>query len=256
MMNVRTNVRLILLCALPISCAAPSGNVKTSPILFEILSTSSAPFAVDATDQIAAMDANWTWQLVDANGRATGDPVIATLAVSTELHRGMWMIPMIDGDREFVSLANNGDISLVAVEAPNDQAISIFTPPLVLAPRQMHMGEIFASSSLMRVDWMDDGGERDRGIGERTTRILRAEKVRTPLGEFQTMRVETKFEAVLRFAKAQRSTTLWIAAGIGPVAEEWHGKVTVMGISISNDAGTAVRISPIPPAQDKTPPLE
>lgn len=255
-MNVRTNVRLILLCALPISCAAPSGTVLTSPILFEILSTASVPFAVDASDQIAPMDANWAWKMVDANGRATGDPVIATLAVSTELHGGMWMVPMIDGDREFLRRGNDGELLLVAVEAPNDKAISIFTPALVLAPRQMHMDEIFLSSSSMRVDWMDDRGERDRGVGERTTRIVRAERIRTPLGEFQTMRVETKFEAVLRFAKAQRSTTLWIAAGIGPVAEEWHGRVTVMGIQISNDAGTAVRISPIPPAQDKTPPLE
>ncbi len=255
-MNVRTNVRLILLCALPISCAAPSGNVKTSPILFEILSTSSAPFAVDATDQIAAMDANWTWQLVDANGRVTGDPVIATLAVSTELHGGMWMVPMIDGDREFLRRGNDGELLLVAVEAPNDKAISIFTPPLILAPRQMHMDEIFASSSSMRVDWIDDGGERDRGVGERTTRIVRAERIRTPLGEFQTMRVETKFEAVLRFAKAQRSTTLWIAAGIGPVAEEWHGRVTVMGIQISNDLGIAIRISTISLTQEKTLPLE
>lgn len=255
-MNVRTNARLILLCALPISCASPSEKVETPPILFQILSTSGTPFAVDATDQIAPRDANWTWKMVDADGRATDDPVIQSLAISSELHGGMWMIPMIDGDREFVSLANNGDISLVAVEAPNDQAISIFTPPLILAPRQMHMGEIFASSSSMRVDWMDDRGERDRGIGERTTRIVGAEKVRTPLGEFQTMRVETKFEALLRFAKAQRSTTLWIAAGIGPVAEEWHGRVTVMGIPISNDVGTAVRISPIAPAQNKTLPLE
>ena len=256
MTALRTIVRLLLLCALPISCAAPSGKVETSPILFEILSTASVPFAVDASDQIAPMGANWTWQRVDAKGRATGDPVIATLGVSTELHGGMWMVPMIDGDREFVSLANNGDLSLVAVEAPNDKAISIFTPALVLAPRQMHMDEIFASSSSMRVDWMDDGGERDRGVGQRTTRIVRAERIRTPLGEFQTMRVETKFEAVLRLAKAQRSTTVWIAAGIGPVAEEWHGKVTVMGIQISNDVGTAIRISTISPTQEKTLPLE
>ncbi len=256
MTSLRTIMRLFLLCALPISCAAPVGKVETSPILFEILSTASVPFAVDASDQIAPMGANWTWQRVDANGRSTGDPVIATLAVSTELHGGMWMVPMIDGDREFLQRGNDGELLLVAVEAPNDKAISIFTPALVLAPRQMHMDEIFASSSSMRVDWMDDGGERDRGVGERTTRIVRAERIRTPLGEFQTMRVETKFEAVLRLANAQRSTTVWIAAGIGPIAEEWRARVTVMGIQISNEVGTAIRISTISPTQEKTLPLE
>ncbi len=256
MTSLRTIVQLFLLCALPISCAAPSEKVATSPILFEILSTASVPFAVDASDQIAPMGANWTWQRVDANGRATGDPVIQSHAVSTELHGGMWMVPMIDGDREFLRRGNDGELLLVAVEAPNDQAISIFTPALVLAPRQMHMDEIFASSSSMRVDWMDDGGERDRGVGERTTRIVRAERIRTPLGEFQTMRVETKFEAVLRLANAQRSTTVWIAAGIGPIAEEWRARVTVMGIQISNEVGTAIRISTISPTQEKTLPLE
>lgn len=247
---------LIVLCALPISCASLKGKVETPPILFEILSTPSISFVVDASDQIASMGANWKWQLVDANGRATGDPVIQSLAVSTELHGGMWMVPMIDGDREFLRRGNDGELLLVAVEAPNDKAISIFTPPLVLAPRQMHMDEIFASSSSMRVDWIDDGGERDRGVGERTTRIVRAERIRTPLGEFQTMRVETKFEAVLRLAKAQRSTTVWIAAGIGPIAEEWRARVTVMGIQVSNDVGTAIRISTISPTQEKTLPLE
>ena len=102
MTSLRTIVQLFLLCALPISCAAPSGKVETSPILFEILSTASVPFAVDASDQIAPMGARWTWQRVDANGRATGDPVIQSLAVSTELHGGLWMVPMIDGDREFL----------------------------------------------------------------------------------------------------------------------------------------------------------
>ncbi len=237
---------------MPISCVSLPKKEAAPPILFEIISTSSTPFAVNATDQFAPVDANWTWRMVDANGRATDDPIIEALSISTQLHGGMWMIPMIDGDREFVSLGDNGDISLVAVEAPNDQAISIFTPPLVLAPRQMHMNEIFASSSEMRVNWMDDRGERDRGIGERTTRIVRAERIRTPLGEFETMRVETKFEAVLRYAKVQRSTTLWIAADIGPVAEEWRGQVSVLGIPISNDAGTAVRISEKAPAKDKT----
>ncbi|MEN9668785.1 MAG: hypothetical protein RLZZ386_692 [Planctomycetota bacterium] len=256
MTSQRTIVRLLLLCAMPVSCVAPAGKVETPPILFEILSTTSVPFAVDASDQIASMGANWTWQLVDANGRATGDPVIQSIAVSTELHGGMWMVPMIDGDREFLRRGSDGELLLVAVEAPNNKAISIFTPALILAPRQMHMDEIFASSSSMRVDWMDDGGERDRGVGERTTRIVRAERIRTPLGEFQTMRVETKFEAVLSLAKAQRSTTVWIAAGIGPIAEEWRARVTVMGIQISNDLGTAIRISTISPTQGKTIPLE
>ena len=83
MTSPRTIVRLLLLCALPVSCVAPVGKVDSPPILFEILSTASVPFAVDASDQIAPMGANWTWQRVDANGRATGDPVIQSLAVST-----------------------------------------------------------------------------------------------------------------------------------------------------------------------------
>ena len=245
-MPLRAIVRLGWLCIVPLSCAAPRELALPAPAkIFEVLTAPSTAFPVDSSDLIAPFDAQWTWQLVDANGRAIKDPAIQTLASSTALYGATWMVPMIDGDREFLSQGKDDEISLVAVEAPHDQAISYFTPPLILAPSQMHLEDLFASSSSMRVDWMDGRGERDRGIGERTARVVRGERIRTPLGEFETMRVETKFEATLRFAKAQRTNTLWVAAGIGVIAEEWRGRVTVMGIPISNDVGTAVRISPI-----------
>lgn len=236
--------RFCLICVVPISCATPQNVDANAPTIFEILPTAGSPFAVDASDQIAPMDVDWTWQLVDKKGRTTNDPPIHARASPTELHGAMWMIPMIGGDREFVAQGSAGEISLVVVEAPNDRVISIFTPPLILAPSKMQPNEIFISSSSMRIDWMDGRGERDRGVGERTAHAIRPERIRTPLGEFETMRVETKFEATLRFAKAQRTTTLWIASGVGPIAEEWREQVTVLGIPISNEAGSAVRISP------------
>lgn len=160
------------------------------------------------------------------------------------------MIPTIDGNREFLTRDASDTICLVAVEALLDNALSVFTPPLMLAPNELQPGETFASRSEMRVDWLDGRGERDRGMGERTATIVGASRIRTPLGEFDVTRVQTKFEAKLRFAKAERTTTLWIAAGIGPIAEEWRERVTVMGVPISSDSGTAIRISPISRAKD------
>ncbi len=168
-MPLRAIVRLGWLCIVPLSCAAPRELALPAPAkIFEVLTAPSTAFPVDSSDLIAPFDAQWTWQLVDANGRAIKDPAIQTLASSTALYGATWMVPMIDGDREFLSQGKDDEISLVAVEAPHDQAISYFTPPLILAPSQMHLEELFASSSSMRVYWMmDAGNETEESANER-----------------------------------------------------------------------------------------
>lgn len=225
-----------------------------APVLFETLSQSETPFSLRASEQIPPCDVEWRWQLVDAAGRATNAATVNCKTSQSKLHGAMWMIPTIDSDREFVTTDVAETIVLMAVEAPLDNAISVFTPPLMLAASELQPGETFASRSDMRVDWLDGRGERDRGIGERTATIVGGSRVRTPLGEFIVTRVQTRFDAKLRFAKVERTTILWIAAGIGPIVEEWRERVTVMGVPISSGNGIAIRISPISRAQDTTRP--
>ncbi len=246
MMRARLKISIFIALTMQISCATSIGIHDSLPQIFVVLGTNRCNTALRATDLFATPGSDCSWQMIDATGRAIDAPIIRLNSIQSSLYGANLAIPMVSGEIEFLATGPSGEFSLVAVEAPNDQATSVFDPPLAIAPVQISPDQSFDSSTLMRVDWMDGRGERDRGVGTRTMRIVGTEQVRTPLGEFETIRLETKFDAVLRFAKANRTTTLWVAPGIGPVAEEWHERITVFGVPISTESGIALRILPIP----------
>jgi hypothetical protein len=128
---------------------------------------------------------------------------------------------------------------------PGDKAVSVFDPPLVLVspdgPRSV--GVAFETETPMRVEWID-GGERDRGTGHRSSRILGMSRIRTPAGEADALVVENTFEAHLKMARAKRVTALWIVPGEGPVAERWSQTVYVFGIPTGTTRGATVRSAP------------
>ena len=233
-------------CAAIAGCATPQVVPIDAPVIFEILASSADPFVVELADQFVPFGRTDAWQIVNGRGQATNDSPFQCISSPTNSYDAQWMLLSIGGDREFISQGVGGELALRAVESPHDDAISIFTPPLMFAAGTMSMGEVRHATSAMRVEWVDGRGERDRGTGERTARVVGAVRIRTPLGEFDTMKVETAFEARLRFATAQRDTTLWITRGLGPIVEQWRERVFVMGVPISNEAGTAVRIATIP----------
>jgi hypothetical protein len=140
---------------------------------------------------------------------------------------------------------SGGEARLRRTIVPGDRSMSIFEPPLLLvspdAPRAD--GAALESETPMRVDWID-GGERDRGAGVRSSRILGRARVRTPAGAADATVVENTFEARLKLARARRVTTLWIVPGQGPVAERWTQTIFVFGIPAGTTRGAAVRSAP------------
>jgi hypothetical protein len=143
------------------------------------------------------------------------------------------------------SVLGESDVRLRRTIVPGDKAISVFDPPLLLvsADGPMPDGAAFETSSPMRVEWID-GGERDRGEGFRSSRILGAARIRIPAGEADAIVVENTFEARLRMARARRVTTLWIVPGEGPVAERWSQTIFVFGIPTGTTRGAVVRSAP------------
>ncbi len=240
----RNGACLALGCAAQLSCASASlSGLRARD--FEVLSTSTVLEPVAACDLTEPRDELRSWVLVDEAGLRISEQVLELHAQKTNSFGATRMIPTAAGDRQFVSEHSPGDCTLLAAEAPSDHAVSLFETGLALTSQDLDPGETFVSSSPMRVDWLDGRGERDGGVGERTMRIAGEERIRTPMGEFSTMRVETKFEAKLRMARATRNTTRWIARGVGPIAERWEERVTVLGLPISREVGFAVRVPTI-----------
>ena len=143
------------------------------------------------------------------------------------------------------SVIDGTSVRLRRTVVPGDKAVSIFDPPLLLvSPDGPRPGDTaFETSSPMRVEWIS-GGERDRGEGMRSSRILGTARVRTPAGEADALVVENTFEAHLQMARARRVTTLWIVPGEGPVAERWSQTIFVLGIPTGTTRGASVRSAP------------
>jgi hypothetical protein len=143
------------------------------------------------------------------------------------------------------SVIGESDVRLRRTVVPGDKSISVFDPPLLLASADGPKASdaAFETESPMRVEWID-GGERDRGTGHRSSRVLGMARVRTPAGEADALVVENTFEAQLKMARARRVTTLWIVPGEGPVAERWAQTIFVFGIPTGTTRGAAVRSAP------------
>ena len=143
------------------------------------------------------------------------------------------------------AVIDDSSVRLRRTIVPGDKAVSIFEPPLLLvSPDGPRPGDAaFDTESPMRVEWIA-GGERDRGEGTRSSRLLGVARVRTPAGEADALVVENTFEAHLQMARARRVTTLWIVPGQGPVAERWSQTVYVFGIPTGTTRGACVRSAP------------
>lgn len=226
-------------------CATTPNPVHSAPVIFCVLPASDASITLDEADCMQPIDSTWEWQRVDESGRATRDQRITTHVQTTNLHGAFLTANDISGDSEFLARSAEGTLTLCAVDSPRDHVRTFFVPPLAIHLPRRASSDVFDSACAMRVDWMDGRGERDSGQGRRSVRTVGTARVLTSQGAFDTLVVESCFEASLRLAKVRRVVTTWTAAHVGCIAQKWDERVTVLGATISRDYGTAVRVSPI-----------
>jgi hypothetical protein len=124
-----------------------------------------------------------------------------------------------------------GNIVMPAVIDHEQQALTRFDPPLLIAGRRMVAGEPETIEVGMRVlDARDPRRQRERGTATRTIEYVGDERVRTPLGQFTAQRVEIRFRADLTFARAVETTTCWVVPGVGVVAVREEEEVRILGL--------------------------
>lgn len=252
-----------VLLSLPyISCnSAPHAPAQKVPIV-EILASTSPP-PICAEDLAPRSIGSTRWQQVDAHWRPTEREPASLDAVwidgpsvggSGVGDAGGWRVDGVDGTVDWLAFNSNGFLQLVQTDSPRDDARTTFDPPLLLAPREVRGEDEFISDATMRVVSLTTQRERDKGSARRKLRIVRGERIRTPLGEWNATVVESVFTATLGMAVATHRTTLWIVPEIGPVMERWEASVQVLGLPVPRDRGTAVRIDPPPTPVQRRPP--
>jgi len=237
---------LLLTCFAGCRSGQPTGGgePRRQPLL-EIVHAEPGGEPIDAAVAFPLEPAREAFTVLDEQGQPAGE-LRMTRQATTE-HGATVSISEDDGARvQFLSRDEQGRIVLHAVIERDDNALTLFNPPLVVAPPTLAPGQVFSSEAAMRVVALDNPRkQRERGTARRTIAYLGDAVVRTPLGERRVAKIEAHFTADLRLADADDLTTMYIAldqAGpTGLLAEEQREKIVILGAFPRTSRRTIVR---------------
>ncbi len=227
-------------------CVAPPAAMGAGPgdaperASFEVLaSREPAPGAMLGAEDCEPLAARRErWATVAVPGEATKPA--AAVEVTYEQDGERVVRRDAAGTRVLVRTAE-GSVALAEQTDASDGSTVRFTPPLLLAPARLAAGDRPAADS--QADTSKAGAaDRDPGRAQRSMHLAAAERVRTPLGEFEALRVDATFTMKVPFASMRRETSTWVVPGRGPVATRSDERILVMGIVPRNRAETRVLI--------------
>jgi hypothetical protein len=153
-------------------------------------------------------------------------------AVERTRHFGAQWSLNSDGVRvEYWRVDDDGNLTMPAVISYDDNALSVFNPPLVLIHATMTPGEQYRQETTMIVlDSRDPDRERQRGTAVRTVEYIHDQVVRTPAGEHVAARLAVHFKATMNMASMERASTLYVVPGLGVIAEETSERMSIINV--------------------------
>ncbi len=207
--------------------AAAGGCAGPAPSRLHLLERRPPGAPVAAADLCPLRPGTWTYDVED------GTPVPGRLDYRREItdrFGAAWVGH--DGDlSEFWRLDEEGNVVMPAAISHPDRAISHFSPPLVIAYRDLAPGAPRRHRVAIRVVDRDRPlRQKESGTATRTIEYVDDQLIRTPLGEFLAKRVVVEFVADLRLADARTTSTLYVVEGLGVVAEEREEEIKIFGV--------------------------
>ena len=209
----------------PEPIAASPGAMTGAPAC-EVRSTSApaANASIRADDLEPTAPGTQRWVEVDPGSGRPGDP----FEVRTE--RGTGRVERIDRSSQRTLVRDAAGAVLLAEQRDlDDGAVTRFVPPLLLAPPTATAAEPWESESGVETR-RGNAVDREGGRARRTASIRAAERIRTPSGTFDTLRVDSVITMKVPFASMRRETSTWVRPGHGPVAVRSDERILVMGI--------------------------
>ncbi len=227
-------------CALGACAATDAGaGAATGNPSFTVLRTGTAPAdaALRGTDVEPLSPGSVRWGILPE--RADARPALHVERTARTAD-GRWARTTEDGVRTLAQDAD-GTVRLVRQTDAKDGSTTEFRPPLAIAPPTLGAVADFASDAAVDVT-RGTVAEPNAGKAQRTMRIAGLDRVRTPLGESDALRIETTFTMKVPFASLRRDTTTWVVRGTGPVAARIDERVLVMGVVPRDRHETRVRM--------------
>jgi hypothetical protein len=193
---------------------------------FEVISTAApaADAALPAHDIEPMSPGTQRWAEVDPGTGHVGVP----FEVRTE--PGTGRVERIDRTSQRTLVRDAvGAVLLAEQRDLDDGAVTRFVPPLLLAPPTAIAAQPWESESGVETR-RGNAIDREGGRARRTASIGAAERIRTPMGTMDTLRVDSVITMKVPFASMRRETSTWVRPGHGPVAVRSDERILVMGI--------------------------
>jgi len=160
---------------------------------------------------------------------------------ATTEHGAQWqeVLTLIDpasGDQRVVRTSfqtrdDDGNIVMPAVIDHADRALTLFEPPMLIAPGSLEPGESVTADVDMRVvDARNQDRQKETGNATRTIEIVEQTSVHLADGRrFDAIHVRITFSADLRMANAEDTIDLFVVPGGTVVAQMHSESVQILG---------------------------
>jgi len=127
----------------------------------------------------------------------------------------------------------------------DDNAISLFKPPLIIAYPKLRPGDSMQQETRIRVVAADDPSRnKERGSVTQTTTFAGSSILRTSLGKITARRIIIEFQADMSMADATERTVMYVSDEHGIVAERRSRSVKILGMQGSEHHETLVLAAP------------
>lgn len=215
----------IVLCG----CQSSPRPIPTNPSApLAILETLPPGEPVQAQDLYPLQPGQWTYQHVE-NDEAS--ELVTWTITTTDRFDSIVTLAKGKDRAEFWAASDQGDIVMPATIEHARNALTLFDPPLLIAPASLAAGEPCHSECNMKVvDSKHPDRGRESGKATRVLEYVDDQRIVTPRGEFRAKRVVVTFNADLRFADATKTGTYWVVPHTGVVAQEHSEDIRILGL--------------------------
>lgn len=150
-----------------------------------------------------------------------------------------------NGRIEHIGLDKDGSLLIGAVEDLEHDALTRYDPALPRLPADLKQDEPMRFKAKLTVlDRNDTDRERDRGSCEQAITYEADQRVITPAGRFNCLRIRTEYKAELTLATVNQNTRDWYAPRVGLVAREHEERVRAFILNMDKEWRILLREKP------------
>lgn len=237
----RLPLAVCCLAAFAGGCAAPpAGEQVVDDQRFIIIETLPPGPALAGEDLYPFRGGERLFLRLDEGGK---DERIVHAGATTDEHQAEFAVRQGAARTEYWARDEAGNIIMPVTIDHDENALTRFDPPLLIAPKTLQPGApVEVESDMIVLDSRNSKRQRERGTAKRSIEYIDDQRIRTSLGEFRAKRIVVHFAADLRLADAENVTTYWLAPDLGIIAQLREEEVRILGLISTRKRSVSVLI--------------